>query len=555
MKQIYLILTIIFSFQIIHAQNTVGLISYDPDQAYDGYNLMFPHNQGNVFLLNNCGEIVHTWPDINYKPGNTALLDNDGNLIVCKGNGPLSNTTIHAGGGGELVEKRDWDNNLIWSFTLNDTLNRLHHDIALKPNGNILMIVWERKTAAEAIQAGRDPSFLTENELWPDYVIELDGANGTDIVWEWHAWDHLIQDFDATKDNFGVVEDNPHKIDINYSDVDGRADWMHTNAIDYNPQKAQIMLSVPAFNEIWIIDQTTSTSQAASSIGGVSGRGGDLLYRWGNPLAYKSGTAADQTLFYQHDAHWVDLGLDASHPDFGKIAVFNNQVGADFSEVNIFSAVFDEYGWEYPMAGNTWGPAVAEWTYRTDIPQEMHSTGLSSVQRLKNGNTLIGIGRPGRNIEINPAGDIVWEYVVPLNGGNPVSQGSVLALNANLLFKIKRYAPDFAGFAGRDLTMTSYLELDPDTDFCDMLIPINEVANQPSFSVFPNPVKDHLQIQIPNDGTPLPTTMEWFNTLGERVAWQEVQGFQFSIELNDLAPGIYFLSIDGFKTQKVTILP
>lgn len=64
---------------------------------------------------------------------------------------------------------------------------------------------------AEAIQAGRDPNNLTQEKLFNEQILELKpvGANGANIVWEWNIKDHLIQDFDATKDNFGVVEDNP----------------------------------------------------------------------------------------------------------------------------------------------------------------------------------------------------------------------------------------------------------------------------------------------------------------------------------------------------------
>ncbi|MGC8644373.1 MAG: hypothetical protein ACP5XB_31305, partial [Isosphaeraceae bacterium] len=56
----------------------------------------------------------------------------------------------------------------------------------------------------------------------------------------------------------------------------------------------QILLSVHSFSEIWIIDHGTTTAEAATHKGGRSGKGGDLLYRWGNPQAYRAGTAADQ---------------------------------------------------------------------------------------------------------------------------------------------------------------------------------------------------------------------------------------------------------------------
>ena len=98
-----------------------------------------------------------------------------------------------------------------------------HHDIEPMPNGNILMIAWEDRTEEEALQAGRDPAIASDspggqNNVWPDHIIEVKpvGTNDAEIVWKWHAWDHLVQDHDETKDNFGVVADSPGKIDINY---------------------------------------------------------------------------------------------------------------------------------------------------------------------------------------------------------------------------------------------------------------------------------------------------------------------------------------------------
>ena len=84
---------------------------------------------------------------------------------------------------------------------------------------------------------------------------------------------------------------------------------MHTNAVAYNAELDQIMLSIHAFSEVWIIDHGTTTEEAASHSGGKRGKGGDLLYRWGNPRAYRTGTNVDQRLFAQHNAHWIPEGL------------------------------------------------------------------------------------------------------------------------------------------------------------------------------------------------------------------------------------------------------
>lgn len=60
------------------------------------------------------------------------------------------------------------------------------------------------------------------------------------------------------------------------------------NGIDYNPVLDQIALSTHNLNEWYIIDHSTTTAEAATSSGGNSGKGGDLLYRWGNPAAYQA---------------------------------------------------------------------------------------------------------------------------------------------------------------------------------------------------------------------------------------------------------------------------
>lgn len=48
------------------------------------------------------------------------------------------------------------------------------------------MIVWEKKTRDEAIQAGINPE-LIGNEIWMDYIIEvmLIGSSDYQIVWKW----------------------------------------------------------------------------------------------------------------------------------------------------------------------------------------------------------------------------------------------------------------------------------------------------------------------------------------------------------------------------------
>ena len=538
---------------IMTAQNTVGLLSFDQSRQYDGYTLIYPHNQPNVFLLNNCGEIVHTWTDADsIRPGNTAYILADGRLLKTKRNAVVVNDPIWAGGGGAWVELRSWDNDLLWQFHLNNASARLHHEAIMLPNGNVLMLAWENKSAEEAIAAGRDTALLTEGELWPDYLLEVRpiGTDSFETVWEWHVWDHLIQDFDSTKANFGVVADNPQLVDINWDTSDGEADWMHSNAIDYHPELDQIILSVPTFNELWIIDHSTSTEEAAGHFGGFGGRGGDLLYRYGNPAAYDRGTQEDQVFFFQHSTKWIDDFLTPSHPHFGKIALYNNRVGANYSAVNIMRPSFDMYSWSYDTMDGVWLPSSFDWSYVHPDTTIMHSTGLSSIQLLPNGNTLICAGRRGYLFEITPDEEIVWEYRTPLRGGQPVAQGEVLEINNNLTFAARRYPADYPAFSGRDLSAKGYLEVNPDTTFCDSTTPTRNVVRGPAPRLYPNPATETLTVEWEDGGMGM---IDVYDLLGRHVYHDYGFGGRAYLDISKWHPGLYYVMVDGGAVEKLVV--
>ncbi len=533
------LLTMIFVTSAIHAQRTVGLISYKPWKSYDGFNLVYPSNQSDVFLLDNCGEIVHLWEGEEGRvASNIAYILENGNMVRTHRSTDFSNDAIWAGGGGETVELVDWDNQTLWSFSLNNEEERLHHDISVLPNGNILMIVWQRISGEEAIALGRVEGTLSDGELWPDKIIELNPETD-ELVWEWRAVDHFIQDVDPAKPNFGVIADNPQRIDINYDFGNNRADWMHANAIDFDPMNNHIILSVPNFHEVWVIDHSTSTEQAAGSTGGFGGRGGDLLYRWGNPAAYNRGDESDQKLFFQHDAQIVDDFLPPSHPLFGQYATFNNRAGTDFSTVVVWDNPFDMYT-------NTF-ETDSEGLFLPDdfiietghpIPQNLFSTGLSSVQVLANDNLLITDGRNGYTFELAPDNDVVWEYVTPLRGGNPVAQGEELNINENLTFRMKRYPKDFAGFDGRDLDPNGFIEIDGDEEFCDQILPIEMTYVNDRLEISPNPVSDYVTITWEST---LYETITIIDIFGNTMMQENVSGGKLRFDVSNLASGYYFV--------------
>src|SRR5262249_2703132 len=123
-------------------------------------------------------------------------------------------------GAGGHIQEFTWEGDLVWDFKFASATQLAHHDICRLPNGNILMTVWEKKPAKEAVAAGRRPETVGQGNLLPDCIIEVQPTGKTTgkIVWEWHVWDHLIQDHDASKANFGDVGAHPELIDVNFGE-------------------------------------------------------------------------------------------------------------------------------------------------------------------------------------------------------------------------------------------------------------------------------------------------------------------------------------------------
>jgi hypothetical protein len=456
----------------LFAQNqTVGLFTNTPE-AFNGYTLLAPLRSKTTYLIDIYGRQVHSW-ESTYSPGNAVYLLENGKILRTVH--PV-NQKFNAGGSGGGVQLIEWDGTISWEFLYSTNKYCHHHDAEMLPNGNVLIIVWELKTQTEAEAAGRDPSLLDEGELWPDCILEVkpSGADGGDIVWEWHAWDHLIQEFDDTKTNFGVVADHPELLDINYTSNPNTsiADWMHTNAVDYHEALDQIVISVHNMNEIYIIDHSTADYNnpeagilaAAGHEGGSSGKGGDILYRWGNPQVYGAGSAADEKLFVQHDVQWIESGL----PGEDNILIFNNGGDRNYSSVDEIVTPVDESG-NYPLtAGSTFSPDEQTWIYTAANPSDFYGQNISGCQRLANGNTLICEGPTGRIFEVTSEGTTVWEYINPVAVNGPVTQGEAIPTGGgpggggttNQAFRAYRYAPDYAGLAGQDLTPGDPIELD-----------------------------------------------------------------------------------------------
>ena len=445
-------------------KDQAGQFYWDKSKAWNGYTLIAPLSSTSTYLVDMELNIVNTW-ESDCSPGMAAYLLENGNLIrtgMIKGR----NSTFRGGGIGGRVQEFEWDGTLIWDFEYSNTEHILHHDIEYLPNGNTLMIVWERKTAQDSSSAGS----TADIELWPDCIIEVSpsSARSGEIVWEWHSWDHMIQDVDPSKPNYGNIEKHPELININSANGsmkyaaegldrhngkrsgkigsmrNGGSDMHHINGIDYNPELDQILLSVRWLNEIWIIDHSTTIKEAQGHVGGRYGSGGDLLFRWGNPQASNSGTTGDRKLFHQHDATWIP----DNYPGTGDILVFNNGGQRGYSSVDAIAFTRNIKGLYNLGRTSVSDLASIVWSYTSSSESDFYSGNLSGAQRLPNGNTLICSGKGGVLFEVNQGKEVVWRYG-SLSGKGNRSSGMT---TRSQVFKVERFAPDNPALRGKELT-------------------------------------------------------------------------------------------------------
>tara|TARA_R110002051_G_scaffold302135_1_gene370411 strand:+ start:6722 stop:8062 length:1341 start_codon:yes stop_codon:yes gene_type:complete len=365
---------------------SAGTVEYlNKDLVDDNYILINDAGNNFVFLMNKDANVLHQW---NLKGGD---LGNDGELLP---NGKLlvmvesEDPKILLGGFGGKIELMDKNGTVEWSFIHSTDDYILHHDAEMLPNGNVLIQTWERRTAEESIEFG----YKMDIQLYPDGIIEVNPTSN-EIVWEWHMWDHLIQDFDESKSNYGTINENPHLIDINYTQLDS-GDISHANGISYDANKDIIYLSANFYSEVWVIDHSTSTLEASSHTGGTYNKGGDLIFRFGNPTTYKNTTG--ERLF--NNNHFPNL-LKGEHA--GNMLIFSN--GADLNQSTVYELKIPD---NFSLISNVNNEPEVVWSF-TDT--ELYSPKVSGAVKLPNGNTLIAEGDFGI-WEVTPSKEIVWKF-------------------------------------------------------------------------------------------------------------------------------------------------
>ena len=364
-----------------------------PFEGYTLYNANNGSESNRTVLINNDGDLLNEWIGADRIASTPYLLPGGELLRPCRvsgKNGPAI---------GGRIQKFSYEGEVLWDFTFGDENNQPHHDICPMPNGNVLMVAWEKKSQAEGAAAGRQN---LNGEIWPEQIIEVQPTGPTtgDIVWRWHLWDHIIQDVNPSIPNYGVIAQHPEKIDINKGTIpQNNGDWIHVNALDYSPELDQIVFSSNSLDEIFIINHGITTEEAA-------GEAGDFMYRWGNPSNYeRKGT---HVLWNVHGVNWIDQGLQGA----GNLLLFNNGNDDNSSDLIEFIPPIQADG-TYEIVGNQpFAPIPGDYVFFYES-NDFHGDHLGGVYRLPNGNTIATNG-PGQEIrELDAQGQVVWQHFLP----------------------------------------------------------------------------------------------------------------------------------------------
>ncbi len=367
-----LVVSYLFTF-MAYAAPTIfptGTTIYKPDEAFGSYILVSDHTTlGNhpeaatrargrvpddVRLIDMNGNLVHSWKVEPYFNKRSRLLPN-GNLVTV--------------GRNRRIVEYDWDGNIVWTHEGIGSVN----DMRVLPNGHKLLLAHEPIPAdfqqqvqdQEATQWWDERRRGTEEEqLSADlYEVNADG----EIVWEWHAYNHL---------------------DLNrWSPATPPGDWLHVNSMAPLPENkwydggdtrfrpGNILLNARNIDAMYIIDKETK----------------EIV--WEGTHHYNGGMS------HSHEPEMIEKGL----PGAGNIILFDN---------GLFTTNRVHTGQTYIVELNPFTQEV-EWVYETEGYSNIKffSKTMGTQKRLPNGNTFISEDNTGRLFQVKPDKTIVWEYV------------------------------------------------------------------------------------------------------------------------------------------------
>ena len=334
-----------------------GVIAYDPDRTWAGYNIYCSRVAPEAYLMDMKGEIVHTW---SYPPANADVWDyaivlEDGDLVVIE-----KYTSLF---------RLDWDSGLVWRWQ-----QPVHHDVVGLDDGTFYAI-WLGMRSHRGF-AVRFPS-----------IVHLSG-DGEEID-KWFTYDHLddLKEALDTRSFLDTILDSLYEEGYTSDTIEDVPGPVKTRKLKHGRK----LYNYFHMNTISILPDTPLGRE-------------DARFRAGNiMICFRN---VNQVVILEKDTWrvlwaWGEGELEwPHHPtmlESGNILIYDNGIHRKATRILELNPVTE----------------AIEWMYVGDPPESFYSEQKGSAQRFPNGNTLICDADNGRSIEVTMDGEIVWEWLNP----------------------------------------------------------------------------------------------------------------------------------------------
>lgn len=237
------------------------------------------------------------------------------------------------------------------------------HEFLIYPDGSHYMLAYDPQIVDMTVY---NPAYHSNATVIGCVIQELDSDNN--VIFQWRSWDHY-----SILDAVHVVFSN------------AVVDYCHANTITVD-NDGNLLFCCRNMSEITKINRTT----------------GDIIWRWGGLNNEFTFINDDDEFSWQHDVQRIANG---------NITLFDN---GNYSNPAI------SYAKEYVL-DEVNKTATLVWSYTRPLSGNLFAKAMGSAQRLSNGNTLICWGlvqaQPGapKLTEVDSTGNIVWELSLGSN--------------------------------------------------------------------------------------------------------------------------------------------
>ncbi len=158
----------------------------------------------------------------------------------------------------------DYLNGSLAAGGFNLTIERIHHDVTVLPNGHLLVLASYTKSFTDFL------GISGTSTVTGDVIVELD--DNWQPVWVWDTFDHL----DVTRQVLASPIGSPPNWD-----------WTHGNAITYSPDDGNLLFSMR--NQSWVIKIDYENGKGNGDVLWKFGYQGDFTLDAGAPAAWQYG--------------------------------------------------------------------------------------------------------------------------------------------------------------------------------------------------------------------------------------------------------------------------